>query len=219
MNSIKQFLGRWKNDFDFKTLTASFNSLAVTVLFALYNGFLGVYHASLWHGTICVYYLILSALRGLIVLSERRIAGSAREAEARRRVYVISAVLLFILNVSLVVPVSLLVLLQKPVALSLIPAIAMATYTTYKIVMASVNLKRRTRSENRLVRLLRMINFIAALVSILTLQNTLIMVNMKDESNRMLSLTAVTSAAIMLAVLALSIAALRKGIMSLKRKE
>ncbi|MBQ3939467.1 MAG: hypothetical protein II724_09020 [Clostridia bacterium] len=219
MNSIKQFLGRWKNDFDFKTLTASFNSLAVTVLFALYNGFLGVYHASLWHGTICVYYLILSALRGLIVLSERRIAGSAREAEARRRVYVISAVMLFILNVSLVVPVSLLVLLQKPVALSLIPAIAMAAYTTYKIVMASVNLKRRTRSENRLVRLLRMINFIDALVSILTLQNTLIMVNMKDESNRMLSLTAVTSAAIMLAVLALSIAALRKGIMSLKRKE
>ena len=64
-----------------------------------------------------------------------------------------------------------------------------------------------------------MINFIDALVSILTLQNTLIMVNMKDESNRMLPLTAVTSAAIMLAVLALSIAALRKGVMRLKRKE
>ena len=64
-----------------------------------------------------------------------------------------------------------------------------------------------------------MINFIDAFVSILTLQNTLIMVNMKDESNRMLPLTAVTSAAIMLAVLALSIAALRKGVMRLKRKE
>ena len=64
-----------------------------------------------------------------------------------------------------------------------------------------------------------MINFIDALVSILTLQNTLIMVNMKDESNRMLPLTAVTSAAIMLAVLALSIAALRQGVMRLKRKE
>ena len=64
-----------------------------------------------------------------------------------------------------------------------------------------------------------MINFIDALVSILTLQNTLIMVNMKDESNRMLPLTAVTSAAIMLAVLALSIAALEKGVMRLKRKE
>lgn len=216
MNSIKQFLGRWKNDFDFKTLTASFNSLAVTVLFALYNGFLGVYHASLWHGTICVYYLILSALRGLIVLSERRIAGSAREAEARRRVYVISAVMLFILNVSLVVPVSLLVLLQKPVKMSLIPAITMAAYTTYKTVMASVNLKKRKKSENRLVRLLRTINFIDALVSILTLQNTLIMVNMHGEGNQMLTLSAVTSAVIMLAVLALSVAAIRKGIVGLK---
>lgn len=64
-----------------------------------------------------------------------------------------------------------------------------------------------------------MINYIDALVSILTLQNTLIMVNMKDESNRMLPLTAVTSAAIMLAVLALSISALGKGVMRLKRKE
>ena len=64
-----------------------------------------------------------------------------------------------------------------------------------------------------------MINYIDAFVSILTLQNTLIMVNMKDESNRMLPLTAVTSAAIMLAVLALSIAALRQGVMRLKRKE
>lgn len=219
MNRIDHFLGRWKNDFDFKTLTASFSSLIITVFFALYNGFLGVHHASLWHGSVCVYYLILSILRGYIILSERKIAGDEREAQARSKVCIISAVMLLILNVSLVVPISLLVLLQKPVKMSLIPAIAMAAYTTYKIVMASVNLKKRKKSENRLVRLLRMINFIDALVSILTLQNTLIMVKMKDESNRMLPLTAVTSAAIMLAVLALSIAALRKGVMRLKRKE
>ena len=124
--------------------------------------------------------------------------------------------MLFLLNLSLVVPVSLLVLLQKPVKMSLIPAITMAAYTTYKTVMASVNLKKRKKSENRLVRLLRTINFIDALVSILTLQNTLIMVNMHGEGNQMLTLSAVTSAVIMLAVLALSVAAIRKGIVGLK---
>ena len=124
--------------------------------------------------------------------------------------------MLFILNLSLVVPVSLLVLLQKPVELSLIPAIAMAAYTTYKIVMASLNLKKRKKSENRLVRLLRTINYIDALVSILTLQNTLIMVNMHGEGNQMLTLSAVTGAVIMLAVLVLSVAAIRKGIVGLK---
>ena len=82
--------------------------------------------------------------------------------------------------------------------------------------MASVNLKKRKKSENRLVRLLRTINFIDALVSILTLQNTLIMVNMHGEGNQMLTLSAVTSAVIMLAVLVLSVAAIRKGIVGLK---
>ena len=65
--------------------------------------------------------------------------------------------------------------------------------------------------------LLRTINFIDALVSILTLQNTLIMVNMKGEGNQMLTLSAVTSAVIMLAVLVLSVAAIRKGIVGLKK--
>ena len=96
--------------------------------------------------------------------------------------------------------------------MTLIPAIALAAYTTYKIIAASVNLKRGKRISNKLVRLLRTISFIEALVSVLTLQNTLIMVNTKDGGAGMLTLTAVTSAAIMLTVLSLSAAAMIKGI-------
>ena len=103
--------------------------------------------------------------------------------------------------------------------MTLIPAITMAAYTTYKVVMSSVNLKRRKRSSDRLVRLLRTINCIDALVSVLSIQNTLIMVNMKGDGSEMLTLSAITSAAIMLAVLALSVAAMIKGVVSLKSKE
>ena len=218
MNRAKEYIDRWKTDYDFKTVAAASGSLAVTAIFALYNGFLGVYHASLWHGTICVYYLVLVILRGVIISARNR---SARESDPVRfqiKVYVASAALLLLLNICLVIPVSLMVIRLKPVNLSLIPAIAMAAYTTYKIIMASVHLKRRKRSSNSLIRLLRTINFIDALVSILSLQNTLIMV-MKDESAEMLTLSAITSAAIMLAVLAMSIAAMRKGVVSLKSKE
>lgn len=218
MNRAKEYIDRWKTDYDFKTVAAASGSLAVTAIFALYNGFLGVYHASLWHGTTCVYYLVLVILRGVIISARDR---SARESDPVRfqiKVYVASAALLLLLNTCLVIPVSLMVIRLKPVNLSLIPAIAMAAYTTYKIIMASVHLKRRKRSSNSLIRLLRTINFIDALVSILSLQNTLIMV-MKDESAEMLTLSAITSAAIMLAVLAMSIAAMRKGVVSLKSKE
>ena len=143
MNRAKEYIDRWKTDYDFKTVAAASGSLAVTAIFALYNGFLGVYHASLWHGTICVYYLVLVILRGVIISARNR---SARESDPVRfqiKVYVASAALLLLLNTCLVIPVSLMVIRLKPVNLSLIPAIAMAAYTTYKIIMASVHLKRR----------------------------------------------------------------------------
>ncbi|MBQ6171045.1 MAG: hypothetical protein IJK34_00250 [Clostridia bacterium] len=212
MSRVKQFFDRWKTDYDFKTVTAAIGSLFVTALFALYNGFLGVYHASLWHGSICVYYLVLVIIRGIIISSKSRIDRGCTTERFRKLVYITSAALLLFLNVCLVVPVSLMVVRQKPVDMTLIPAIAMAAYTTYKVVMASVNLKRRKRSSNRLVRLLRTISFIDALVSVLTLQNTLIMVIMNGDGSEMLTLSAITSAAIMLAVLALSVAAMINGI-------
>ena len=219
MSRVKLFFDRWKTDYDFKTVTAAFGSLFVTVLFALYNGFLGVYHASLWHGSICVYYLVLVGLRTMIIAERKNADQRAQSKRAQTKVYVVSAVLLLLLNLCLVVPVSLMVVRQKPVDMTLIPAIAMATYTTYKVIMASVNLKRRKRSSDRLVRLLRTISFIDALVSVLTLQNTLIMINMKSESSEMLTLSAITSAAIMLVVLVLSVTAMIKGVISLRNKE
>lgn len=219
MSRVKQFFDRWKTDYDFKAITAALGSLAVTALFALYNGFLGVSHASLWHGSICVYYLVLVILRTTVIAEGKKAGRKAEPNRALAKVYIASAALLLFLNVCLIVPVSLMAVRQKPVDMTLIPAITMAAYTTYKVVMSSVNLKRRKRSSDTLVRLLRTINFIDALVSVLSLQNTLIMVNMKGDGSEMLTLSAITSAAIMLAVLALSIVAMIKGVISLKSRE
>ncbi|MBQ7719052.1 MAG: hypothetical protein IJT56_00580 [Clostridia bacterium] len=200
----KQLIGRWKADYDFKTLITADVSLGVTAAFALYNGFLGVHHQSLWHGTICVYYIILVLLRGGIVFSERIAYKRDDGGRVRKICRGVSSALLLILNISLIVPIALMVKMEKPVGMTLIPAIAMAAYTTYKIVMASVNLRRRKRSSDILVRLLRTIGFIEALVSILTLQNTLIMVNSGGGSGAMLTLTALTSGAIWLGILIIS---------------
>ena len=70
-----------------------------------------------------------------------------------------------------------------------------------------------------LVRFLRRINFIDALVSILVLQNTLIMVNSKGNNAEMLPLTAVTSAVVLLAVLLLSVIALADAAGRIRRRE
>ena len=107
------------------------------------------------------------------------------------------------------------VVLDKPVSLGLIPAIAMAAFTTWKITMASIHISRqRHRSGgNVLVTELRTVNFIDALVAVLTLQNTLIMVKRTEGSaNSMLPLSAATSAAVYIVIVFITVQMLRKGL-------
>ncbi len=211
MKGNNTFFEKWKNDYDFSTVMGAAGSLAITVLFALFNGFLGVYHASLWYGTYCAYYILLVVLRAFLISSRKKVLRSVTPDIARNKAYMVAAVLLLVLNISLVVPVTLMVVQQRPVNMTLIPAIAMAAYTTYKIIMASVNLKKRKKSSDCLVRLLRTISFIEALVSVLILQNTLIMVQTKGESSGMLPLTASSTAAVMVTVLILCVGTIVQG--------
>ncbi len=214
-NKTEQFINRWKTDYESKTFVTAALSLTVTAVFAIYNGFLGIRHASLWHGTICVYYIVLTLLRGLIIIAAKRLSRRERKEEARNRICLAASCLLLLLNACLVVPLYLMVRQKTPVSLTLIPAIAMAAYTTFRIVMTSMHLKRRKASQDCLVRLLRTINFIDALVAVLTLQNTLIMVNGGDGIQKMLPLTAATSGAVWLAILILSVSAIVNGIRQL----
>ena len=202
MNKLKLWITKWKYDHNLKAIISAFGSLAVTMAFAAYNGFLGIYCSSLWHGTICVYYIVLSILRGMIIKRLR-----SQQKASRKKEYITASVLLLTLNLCLIAPICIMVVQQKPVHMTLIPAITMAAYTTYKVTMASVHLKRRRRSGNGLIRLLRTISFIDALVSILTLQNTLIMVSTKETMPEMLALTAITSGAVWIVILLLSVSA------------
>ncbi len=212
METAKRLLRRWKSEYDFKTFFNASGSLAATAVFALYNGFLGLFHRSLWYGTICVYYIVLVLLRGMTIAAERKISRRKTQETARNKVCLAASFLLLFLNICLVVPVSIMVRQQKPVNMTLIPAIAMAAYTTCKITMASVNLRKRKASTNSLVWLLRTISFIDALVSILTLQNTLIMVSSEGSDPSMMPLTAITSACIWVAVLLLSFHAIVRAL-------
>ncbi len=216
-DKIKYLLKDWRKDYIFKTLASSVISFSVTVLFALYNGFLGIRLLSIWHGGICVFYLLLAAIRGIILLTEKnnKARGDKQKSECRQRTFIISAVMLLLLNLALILPISLMVMFEKPVNMGLIPAITVATYTTYKITMASVHIQKQRRSNhnNILIVELRTINFIDALVSILTLQNTLIMVKQTTSNgNDMLVLSAVSSAVIYAIIIFVTVRLLIKGL-------
>lgn len=87
-----------------KLMAGTVLSFSVTVLFALYNGFLGVRLLSVWHGSICVFYLLLAAIRGIILLTERnnRTGDERQKSECRKRTFMISGAMLLLLNLSLI---------------------------------------------------------------------------------------------------------------------
>ncbi len=211
---LRSLLQRGQRNDDFRTFANSGVSLLITMAFAGYNGFLGIAYGSPWHGSIGVYYCLLAVLRSVILLAERkgRTEDKLRADGRRRRAFMLCSILLLVLNLSLIGPLSLLVRQEKDVNLTLIPAIAMAVYAFYKITLAAVHMAQRRRSRNCLVRLLRSVRFIDALVSIMTLQNTLIMVSNTGDKQTLLPLTAITSGLMWLAAAALSVSSLVWGV-------
>ena len=215
--NVGTFLSTWKNSYFLKTISNSAISFGCTVLFALYHCYLGIRASSIWHGSISIFYILLIAIRGSILLTEKknRARVEPQRSLCRRRTFLISSVLLLILDLSLILPVALMVTLAKPVSMGLIPSIAMAAYTTYKITMASIHIRKQKRNSkgNILVTELRIVNFIDALVSILTLQNTLIMVNQTEsDAKDMFLLSIISSTAIYCGIVAITIYMMRKGL-------
>lgn len=208
MQKLKDFFRLWRQDYAFKTVISSAVSSFLTFLFALYNGYLGIFLSSLWHGSVCVYYLLLTLLRGSIVWTEKRCEGRPQEMRTatKRKVFILVFILLLFTNLSMVVPTWMMVRMEKPVHIGLIPAIAMAAYTTYAVSLACVHMRKQRQSSDPLIRTLRTIGLIGALFSVITLQNTLIMVNAAGSDPSMRLLSAVTSAAMLLIIIVLIVA-------------
>ncbi|MBR6259864.1 MAG: hypothetical protein IKR21_06580 [Oscillospiraceae bacterium] len=120
--------------------------------------------------------------------------------------------MLLLMDVSLFVPVSVMVMGGRSYTYGLIPAIIMAAYTTLRISLSVMNFKKSRKSENILVSELRMISFTDSLLAVLSLQNALIIAS-GGTGRAMMTLSAWTSAGILAAILVitlLSFAGIRK---------
>ncbi len=203
---VKGLLAYWREKRPIFALVGTAGSFAATILFALYNGGLGLWHKSLWHGSICIYYILLSLLRGILLATERR-AGSEQPDVAedyRKKAFYVTSGFVLVMNAALPVPAALMVLNRRFVQTGLIPAIASAAYTTYKISAAAVKWKQT--GGTILERELRMIRLVDALVSVLVLQNTMIIAVDSGISQGMFRLAAVSSAGILLLIFTVSAA-------------
>ena len=193
-------------------LTALLSSIT-TLLFALYNGYLGLRFGDIWGISIAIYYLFITIARMICLGIEKKLKGDKDEFKniIRRKAYVGMSIFIFFIDICLFVPITLMVVCPKDVSFGIIPAIAFATYTTYKIIMAIVNYNKTKKMGNLTYIFLRELSIIEALTSILSLQHILIMVK-GGMTGDMLLLSAISSFAILTIIILFSFFTTKKMI-------
>ena len=205
---VKEIYLLLKRNYSTRVLITSLISLVVVLLFAAYNGALGIINNSIWNGSICIYYLLLLIIRGIILNFKIR----NKDNNTEKPIFIVTSLLVLVLNLVLIIPISLMVMNRREVLNNeIIPAIIMAAYTTYKITIATINYQKTRKCNELLIKELRTINFIDAFVSLLTLQNTLILLN-GEMSNEMMILSAISSGVVVFFMIVISIFLLIKGI-------
>lgn len=219
---MNKLFAKIKSEYEFRTYIFAAISIIISLIFAIFNTVLAFLYNASWNSGIAVYYYILAFERAVVCSCEVKWykAGldESEKEQKRKKLYFAQSIVLLILDLALVTPISLMVLQQKAVNYSIIVAISMAAFTTYKIIMSSRGFIKTRKNYNLGVRILKNLNFIEALVSVLSLQYTLIMTVDGSVQGDMFVLCAVTSFAIWAFVVVVSLISLVKSINILKEK-
>lgn len=181
-------------------------SFVVNITFAVYNLAVGIAFSLVWNFSVSFYYLSLTSIKGIILYSERKWRSLPKEKRNvnRTTLFSVEAVFLLLIDLALIAPILLMILGEKrAVDMGTIPTITMAAYTTYKITIACINYTRSKKTNNLALYGLKIINLKEAIVSVVTLQNT--MVAVFGDAKEMWTLTTWTSGGMFACILALSI--------------
>ena len=195
-----------------------YGSLVWNIAFAIFQLWLGFKDNSLWFYSMFVYYIFLAAMRFFLV-RHTRIYKPAEKEEMELKKHNICAILLLVMNIVLSAIIFFIVYLNKTFEYHMITTIALAAYTFTTFSFAIVNLVRYRKYNSPVFSAAKMITLIAACVSMLTLETTMLTVfgdtATAEFSRLMLGLT---GAAVSAVAITMPIIMIVRGRKALKRK-
>lgn len=152
-----------KND---RVLKLALLSFILNIAYGLYNAALGLATHSWWFITLSAYYIVLSVMRFALL----RIKETDDGVFAKK----FTGIMLIVLAYTLSGMVILSVVRDRGIKYHEIVMITIALYTFTKIVLAIINLCKAAKSKSNIVVTLRNVSFADALVSIFSLQRSML---------------------------------------------
>lgn len=172
-------------NFGFRTLIFAVGSFLMSLLFSLFNAYLGIKNRSIWYGSLAGFYISLALLRGGVLSYHKSKIGRKRQNDEydKARVYRNSGIITLALNVALSVAIGQMIFSDAHFTYMGLTIFAYAAYAFYKITMSIIALIKAHKQDDLTVRAIRNINLVDALVSILALQTALLTMFSDGEIN------------------------------------
>ena len=198
--SDTEFGGKYINDPAFRGNISIHQGMTANFLYALFRIIVGIRYASVWFISIAAYYLLLAVLRLSLILNYRH-----KSKTVELRCYRRTARLLFLLNLPMVGMILLMVLTNSGYSYPGYVIYLSAMYTFYTMVTSVINLVRFRRLGSQILSAAKVLNFIAALMSVLGLQTAMIAQFSTDGDGFRKMMNAITGGAIWLSVILTSV--------------
>ena len=160
---------KYIGDLAFRGSVSIYQGMMVNFLYVVFRIFVGIRYASVWFLTIAIYYLLLGIMRLSLILSYRN-----RNMKSELRCYRRTAWLLFLLNIPMGGMIVLMVLTDSGYSYPGYVIYLSALYTFYTIILAIVNLVKFRKLGSPILSAAKVLNFVAALMSLLGLQTAMI---------------------------------------------
>lgn len=191
---------KYMGDLAFRGNVSLYSGMAANFLYAVFRIFAGVRYPSVWLITIAIYDLILGIMRLSLILSRRNRNGSS-ELRCYRR----TGWLLFLLNIPMGGMITLTVVTDSGYGYPGYVIYLSAMYTFYTITLSVVNLVKFRKLGSPLLSAAKVLNFVAALISLLGLQTAMISQFSTHGENFRRMMNAITGSTVWLAVILIGV--------------
>lgn len=165
--------GRLFDDVRFRTELSLYWGLLINFLYIFMKLFSGIYYRSVWFVALAGYYILLAVMRFILLRKgKKRTEKLSAESEIKR--YRMCGITLLIMNQALAGIVIFMVHQNKGFDYPGLLIYAMAMYSFYSIITAVINLVKFRKHGSPLLSAAKVINLVAAMVSILSLETAML---------------------------------------------
>ena len=168
-----KYARRWQDDTRLRVNVSLYGSLAWNALYGIFQLWLGFYHHTFWFYSLGAYYICLGVMRFFLVRHTRKFApGEKMQTELVK--YRACGIVFLLMNLALALIIFFMVYWNRTFQHHMITAIAMAAYTFTALTTAIVNVIKYRKYNSPVFSASKAISLAAALVSMLTLESTML---------------------------------------------